>query len=194
MSWQCTGTLVAPDLVLSAAHCVMDPWKRTPFPLKDIHFLAGVLGSENNGHATAKCLHFPKDYEFVPPTLPSKKVPIRAFFKDAVVIVLNEKLAVEPVPLAQGVVAEPGLRLVHAAYPKDRRFALTAQLGCHLLRADLEGPLWFNDCDTRPASSGGPLFTQLDSKLKLVAIMVGGTGQRHRQCSTPHFRMAGFGS
>jgi protease YdgD len=68
MSWQCTGTLVAPDLVLSAAHCVMDRWKRTPFPLKDIHFLVGVRGSEYKGHATAKCLRFPKDYEFVPPT------------------------------------------------------------------------------------------------------------------------------
>lgn len=158
----------------------MDRWKRTPFPLKDIHFLAGVRGPENKGHATAKCLRFPKDYEFVPPTHPSREVPARALFKDAVAIVLNEKLAVEPVPLAQGIVAEPGLRLVHAAYPADKRFALTAQLGCHLLRTDREGPLWFNDCDTHPASSGGPLFTQLDSKLKLVAIMLGtGTDQRH---------------
>ena len=65
---QCTGTLVAPDIVLTAAHCVMDPWRKTPFPLHDIHFLAAVRGPANKGHSTAKCLHFPKDYEFIAPS------------------------------------------------------------------------------------------------------------------------------
>jgi len=41
----CTGTLVAPNLVITAAHCVMNPWEKTPFLLRNIHFLAGVRGS-----------------------------------------------------------------------------------------------------------------------------------------------------
>ena len=40
-----------PEIVLTAAHCVMDPWHKTPFPLHDIHFLAGVRGAGNKGHA-----------------------------------------------------------------------------------------------------------------------------------------------
>ena len=104
---RCTGTMVAPDLVLTAAHCVMDPWSKRPFPLHTIHFLAAVRRAESKGHSTAKCLHFPKGYEFIPPekilaTMPAQKVPLRAFAKDAVAIVLNEKLAVDPVPLAEG--------------------------------------------------------------------------------------------
>jgi V8-like Glu-specific endopeptidase len=93
--------------------------------------------------------------------------------KDVVAIVLNKKLAGDPAPLADGGVAQPTLRLVHAAYPADRRFVLSAHYDCHVLRSDPEGLLWFNDCDTHPASSGGPLFTRIDGTFKLTAIMLG---------------------
>jgi hypothetical protein len=53
-SVQCTGTLIAPDLVVTAAHCVVSPATGKPFPLRDIHFLAGVRGPTNKGHATAR--------------------------------------------------------------------------------------------------------------------------------------------
>jgi Trypsin len=52
----CTGSLIAPNVVISAAHCVMDPWSHKPFPLDQIHFLAGVRGSSWLGHSTARCL------------------------------------------------------------------------------------------------------------------------------------------
>ena len=65
---------------------------------------------------------------------------------------------------------EPGLRLVHIAYAADRRFVPSAHLNCQLLRTDPGRMLWFNDCDTHPASSGGPLFIRIDGTLKLAAI------------------------
>ena len=47
---KCTGSLVASNLVITAAHCVIDPWRRRPFPLAQIHFLfwrvsEGLAGS-----------------------------------------------------------------------------------------------------------------------------------------------------
>jgi protease YdgD len=154
---RCTGTMVGANLVLTAAHCVINPWSRTPFPLRDIHFLAGVRGSQNKGHSTAKCLHFATG---------------NTLAKDVVAIVLKENLTVAPVTLDHGVIPEHGLLLIHAAYPADRRFALRAHYDCHLLRFE-PAPLWLNDCDTDPASSGGPLFTRADGVLKLAAIMIG---------------------
>jgi V8-like Glu-specific endopeptidase len=188
-SGRCTGTLVAPDLVMTAAHCVLDPWTKKPYALKDIHFLTGVRGSEHKGHATAKCLKFPRGFTFTPPetinpSLPSQQVPIEALFTDAVAVVLDEKLTVAPVSLADDPRAEPGLPLVHAAYPADRRFALTAHFDCQFLRGDLTGPLWFVDCDTHPASSGGPVLLDEGGQLKLVAVMVA-TGERLSNSAVP---------
>ena len=99
-------------------------------------------------------------------------------------IVLNDKLEVNPVAIAEMVDLHPGLSLVHAAYPADRRLVLSAHFGCRLLHSDLKPPLWFNDCDTHPASSGGPLLTKIDGVLQLAAIMVA-TGKRTSNVAVP---------
>jgi V8-like Glu-specific endopeptidase len=57
-------------------------------------------------------------------------------------------------------------------------------MNCRLLRTGYEGRLWFNDCDTHPASSGGPLFITKDSVLKLAAIMVA-SGRRTENVALP---------
>jgi protease YdgD len=184
ISGACTGTLVAPSLVITAAHCVMNPWEEKPYLLRNIHFVAGVRGAENKGHASAKCLRFLEGYEYIPPekillTLPAQKARTSAFVKDAVGIVLDQSLTVEPAPLAEGVIAQAGLRMVHAAYAGDRRFMPSAHFDCQLIRIDPDWPFWLNDCDTHPGSSGGPLFVKIDGLLKLAAIMVAGSDHRY---------------
>jgi protease YdgD len=89
-----------------------------------------------------------------------------------VLIVLKDDLNnITPLELDRAEVQSSDISLVHASYPADRRYVLTGHFGCHLLARDQD--LWFTDCDTHAASSGGPVFIQRKNDLKLAAVMVG---------------------
>jgi V8-like Glu-specific endopeptidase len=89
-----------------------------------------------------------------------------------VLIVLREELEkITPLQTQSLGVGNANTTLVHASYAADRRFVLTGHFGCRVLRE--AGGLWFTDCDTQPASSGGPVLIQNDGELKLGAIMIG---------------------
>jgi protease YdgD len=169
---QCTGTLVRPNLVITAAHCLMNDATGKPHPLRHIHFLAGVRGGKHTAHAKAKCLRFLNGHTYVPQKS-ANGVPLSAMFQDVAAITLDADLAIEPATLANARPHDPGETLVHAAYPADRRFQLQAHTGCRLLQPNRPAPVWLSDCDTHPASSGGPVFVEENGSLALAAVMVG---------------------
>jgi protease YdgD len=180
MSGTCTGSLIASNLVVTAAHCIMDPWKAKPWPLRHIHFLAAVKRGKWLGHSTAKCLHFSPGYEYVKhrinPNLPLQKAPRHFFFKDIVLIVLKDNMSdIAPLQVAKGVEDLPAnTELTHASYPADRRHMLSGHFGCRLTEKTDER-LWITDCDSHPGSSGGPILIQYEAELSLAALLVGGS-------------------
>jgi V8-like Glu-specific endopeptidase len=92
-----------------------------------------------------------------------------------VLIVLQEDLSsVAPLEITGAEGEHSDVPMVHASYAADRRHRLTGHFGCHLLARDED--LWFTDCDTHAASSGGPVFIQKNENLTLAAIMVGVAG------------------
>jgi hypothetical protein len=122
-------------------------------------------------------VHFAPGYGYVDPTKvtpnqPFDRVHRPAFVNDMALIVLKDALHdIVPLELYRTEVQSSSVSLVHASYSADRRYMLSGHFGCHLVAPDQN--LWFTDCDTHVASSGGPMFIQEGESLKLAAIMVG---------------------
>jgi Trypsin len=154
--------LIAPSVVVTAAHCLFDRFRESPFPVHDIHFLAGVYRDKNLGHSEAECLKFPPGFR--PGNLST----------DIATIVLAHPLAIDPIALAGPEPFRENRPLIHAAYPADRRYQLMADSTCKTLGRT--SGVWATSCDSYAGSSGGPVLIHDDNQMLLAAIMVGVIG------------------
>ena len=156
----CTGTLVAADKVITAAHCLVDAKTKQPFSTDRIFFLAGLERGEHKELGRGKCVSF----------LSVSKNATTPYKDDAALITLTENLTTAPAPVATQTFSK-GTPIIHAGYTKDRPFSLAADGTCTL--QSLSDGVWVTDCDTNFGASGGPVLVAEKGNLMLAAIMVG---------------------
>ncbi len=179
-SEQCTGTRVAPGIVLTAAHCVVDRVRKKAFPAKSIHFVAGVDRDISAGHAVAACVLFPDDFDInaerrSKPDLGVELTSRQALQRDLALIVLKADtdkaglIAVAPQTL------RVGQSLFHAGYHRDRRQKLMGDRSCKVV--DQLGDLVVTDCDALAGSSGGPVLVEENGAWRIAAVMAANSDQ-----------------
>lgn len=169
----CTATLIAPDLVLSAAHCVYDR-SGLARGADEITFRAGL----RNGAAAAE--RKVVQYAAHPDYDPNRRLDARNVVHDVALLKLAEPIAfseIDPFVL-HGDVVRPGPVSV-VSYGQGRSELQSRQRECGLL--ERQNDLLMFDCNVTFGSSGAPVFSHMNGRGRIVSVISGGAVDHNGQ-------------
>lgn len=173
---RCTGALVGPGRVLTAAHCLTAPRTGKPVQPSSLHVLFGYDRGQYRGHARVRAVISGPSYDPVH--------PLEGLAVDWAVLLLDgaAPAGVPLLPLNHQVVRGQGMAL--GGYSQDRAQILMADTACSLLgRTETpRGWLLVHDCDGTRGTSGGPLLVRQGDGWAVAGVnvaVVTGDGKRH---------------
>lgn len=160
----CTGALIAPDLVLTAGHCLFDKETGAQIDAGDIRFLAGWRNGRAIAYRGAKrAVAHPEfvygghdDLERVP--------------YDLALIQLDQPIRLPSVtPFPTGPMPADGEKVAVVSYAQDRAEAPSLQKICHVLGRQDDALVL--TCNVDFGSSGAPIFEVQGGMARIVSVV-----------------------
>lgn len=167
----CTATLISPNVLLSAAHCVFDEKGRMRQP-EEIQFRAGLRNGE--AAATRKIVNFVAHEKYDP----NRNLDHHNASHDVALLELAQPIPthqVNPFILHSGAVGPGEVSVV--SYGQGRENLPSRQKSCNLTHRD-RGSLLLFDCDVTYGSSGAPVFSHLNGRGRILSVISGMTTTR----------------
>lgn len=162
----CTATLVAPDRVLTAAHCVFDSDTGALRDPREITFLAGWrTGRAEAIRGVTRVAVWP-GFDLGAGTAPGN------VGNDIALLALDRPVrssAIPPFEIGREAVAR-GARVAVVSYARERTEAPSIQETCHVLEQRHDGVSVLS-CDIDRGASGAPVFAAQGDALRIVSVI-----------------------
>jgi secreted trypsin-like serine protease len=140
----CTATLVAPQVALTARHCLVDD------EVQEMHLLLGYEGDDWREHLR------PASAQFT--ALPG----------DIALLCLDQASTAEPIAIADRP-AERGETLLVIGYGRPNVYVAN-RTSCRVLHVDAQGAFLL-DCPLTPGASGAPVLRATDAGYEIVGVV-----------------------
>lgn len=159
----CTASLIAPDLALTAAHCVTRIRLGALNPLLGMTFFAGA---DTKGRP-----YFARVTEVIPHPKAYAGGERLNTLHDVALLRLSQPLPVPPLALALGL-SGAGAPATLIGYPRDGALEQTVQAGC----PTAPGRLLRIGCPVRSGQSGSPVLPEAGPDRTAIAVVVATSG------------------
>jgi len=160
----CTGALIAPDLVLTAAHCLYDSDTKAPIRPETIEFLAGWRNGRASAYRTVRRAVVHPEYIY------DGQVSTDRVRNDIALLQLQRPIRnTTVIPFETDVRPRKGARIGVVSYAHDRAEAPSLQDVCAVMSRQ-QGVLVMS-CDVDFGSSGAPVFSFDGDTPRIVSVV-----------------------
>ena len=157
----CTATLVAPDVIVTAAHCLFHPLTGARVADTELRFVAGYRVRERAALRRVARTVVDPAYAF------EARATYAGVGADLAVGRLDRPVQEAVAPFAAGAFAEGPLAIV--SYGQDRPHAPSIEEPCGIVEDS--GPVLALDCAVTYGASGSPLFQGAAGDRRLVGVV-----------------------